>query len=255
MGVGFVRFLLFLLLASVVVADCDILSDNSEVSRSLKLCVDTFDIPSGVKVTGSNIVLDCNGAILRGDVSRSNIGLHLVDVVNVSVRNCNILTFHTGILLENTVSSVVEDSGLLKNAIGVRLLNSFENSIVRINDKSRLKAVSVINSKFNIISLDNKRVDDEFCSVNACNVVRDIDACVSGDFYCGINCVDDSDCGVAPVVESPVVASKEAPVSVPVPVIDVPAPVIISEPVIPFFVKILLSVIVYFVSLWFLGRR
>jgi hypothetical protein len=68
--------------------------------------------------------------------------------------------------------------------------------IEKHNDKSNLKPVSAINSKFNTILLGNKNIEREFCKENACNTHRDMNPCVDNDFYCSVRCTEetDSDC-------------------------------------------------------------
>jgi hypothetical protein len=76
------------------------------------------------------------------------------------------------------------------------LYNSYENLIEKHNDKSNIKPVSAINSKFNTVLLGNKNIEREFCKENACNTHRDMNPCVDNDFYCSTRCTEetDSDC-------------------------------------------------------------
>lgn len=170
-------------------------------------CSSTYDVPNGISVAASNIVLDCGTAVLRGTVDQSEIGLRLENVDNVTVRNCNVMTFNQGIFLKNVTDSLIEKNGFLKNRIGIRLLDAFENSIRDNNDKSFQLAISAINSKYNIVMFGNKNVERGFCDFNACNEHRDMNPCEAGDFYCSKKCSPetDSDCGSLPVEAPPVI--------------------------------------------------
>ena len=191
-----------LLLASFVSAACIEPTDGMTITKDILFCSSTYDVPSGITVSASNIVVDCGTAVLRGTVGESEIGIKLENVDNVQLTNCNILTFNQGIYLKNVTNSVIEKNAVLKNRIGIRLLDSYENVIRDNNDKSFQLAVSAINSKYNIVVFGNKNVERGFCEVNACNEYRDMNACEAGDFYCSKKCTPetDADCG-APVSE------------------------------------------------------
>ncbi len=177
-------------------------------------CSSTYDVSNGISVSAGNIVLDCGTAVLRGTVDQSEIGVRLENVDNVTVRNCNVMTFNQGIYLKNVTNSLIEKNGFLKNRIGIRLLDAFENTIRDNNDKSFQLAVSAINSKYNIVMFGNKNVERGFCDFNACNEHRDMNPCEAGDFYCSKKCSPetDADCGSlpeAPVVKEPVKTAEQ----------------------------------------------
>jgi len=201
--------IVLLLLSSFAVAQCMEATDGMVVKESVMFCSSTYDVPNGISVAASNIVLDCGTAVLRGTVDQSEIGLRLENVDNVTVRNCNVMTFNQGIYLKNVTNSLIEKNGFLKNRIGVRLLDAFENTVRDNNDKSFQLAVSAINSKFNVVMFGNKNVERGFCDFNACNEHRDMNPCEAGDFYCSKKCSPetDADCGILPVEVSVV---KEA---------------------------------------------
>ncbi len=194
-----------LMLSGLAFAQCIEPTDGMVIAESVNFCSSTYDVPSGITVTANGIVVDCGTAILRGVVGESEIGLRLENVDNVVVRNCNIVTFSQGLYLKNVTNSLIEDNAFLKNRIGVRLLDSFENTFRDNSDKSFQVAVSAINSKYNIVMLGNKEIERAFCEVNACNEFRDMNVCESGDFYCSQKCSfeTDSDCAkpAAPSLE------------------------------------------------------
>ncbi len=180
----------------VIAEDCVVPIDNMHINSSTIFCDDTFDLPSGILISENNVVLDCNKAILRGIFEKSEVGITVEDVSNVTVRNCNIATFNIAILMKNATFSLIEDNALLKGRIGIRMIDSYENLIRDNVDKSTVKAISAINSMFNTVMLNNKNIDQGFCEVNSCNKQIDFNPCVNDDFYCSVNCnySVDSDC-------------------------------------------------------------
>lgn len=184
--------LCLLSLFSASALSCDVVVDGETITSSRSLCSDTFDIPSGITVLADNVVLDCNTAVLRGLAGHSDIGVRVENATNVTIRNCNIMTFDEGIYLKRVVYSAIEDNNLLKNRIGIRLLESNENILRGNNDKSNEFALSSIASQFNVIDISNKRVEGDFCKYNSCNG-EPVSPCVSGDYYCSKFCDSDSD--------------------------------------------------------------
>ena len=182
-----------LLLTTMATAACIEPMDGSTIKESVIFCSDTYDLPSGISVTGDNIELDCGTAILRGNAGESEIGIRVEHATNITLTNCNILTYNQALYLKNVTNSLIEDNAFLKNRIGIRMLDSYENVIRDNNDKSHEQAVSAITSKFNIVMLSNKNLERGFCEVNACNEFRDMNPCESDDFYCSVKCSAETD--------------------------------------------------------------
>jgi len=200
--------IILLALASFAVAECIEATDGMTLTESTTFCSTTHDIPNGIKIAADNVVLDCSTAVLRGVVGQSEIGVLAENVDGITIKNCNIVTFNQGLYLKNVTNSLIEDNAFLKNRIGIRMLDSYENVIRDNSDKSFQLAVSAISSKYNTVILGNKDIERAFCEVNACNEHRDMNVCESGDFYCSKRCSaqTDSDCGT---VSSPVPEVKE----------------------------------------------
>ncbi len=194
------------LLSTFAVAECVKPKDFMFVNQSMEFCSDTFDVPNGIHISASDIVLDCNTAILRGTLGVSESGIVVENVKNVTIRNCQVLTFRQGLYLKNVTSSLFEKNNFFKNKVGVRMFYAYENVLRDNNDKSLEVPVSAIMSKYNTVLLGNKDIERSFCEVNACNEVRNFDLCESGDFYCSPSCVEsDADC------QSPVDVSRLTP--------------------------------------------
>lgn len=202
--------LLFLLLIPIAAAECVEPTDGMTITQSMTLCGKTYDIPNGIKIAASNVVFDCASSILRGIAGQSEIGVRVENADNVTIKNCNIVTFTQGVYLKNVTNSLIEENGFLKNNIGLRLLDSYENIIRDNNDKSFQFAVSAISSKFNVVMLGNKNVERSFCEVNACNEEREMNVCETGDFYCSKKCTAQTDADCATDQPKPVVEKQDA---------------------------------------------
>ncbi len=195
----FLAFCLFSVFAVAVSADCIDLIDGMTINESAVLCSDMYDLPGGITIAGENLVFDCNTAILRGIRGSSEIGITVENSKNITLQNCNIVTFNQGLLLINVSHSLIEKNAFLKNRIGVRMFEAYENILRDNNDKSLQLPISAISSKFNVVMLGNRNVDRSFCEVNSCNKEVYMNPCEDGDYYCSVNCTsaDDSDCNAS----------------------------------------------------------
>ena len=184
--------LMFLLLVGVVsAADCIDAFDGMRITNDTTFCSDTYDIPNGIFVKADNITIDCGTAVLRGD-SQEGTGIIIEGRKNIVITKCNMLTFHVGIYIKNSTNVLLEDNAMLKNRIGIRMLNAYENTIIKHADKSTQTPLSMITSKFNKFDM-NKPIDEEYCISNLCNEEKDINPCVNDDFYCSAKCNEESD--------------------------------------------------------------
>jgi len=186
------RWLLLLLVVPSVVAACVDPIDGMTVKESVEFCSGTYDMPNGLTIGADGITVDCNGAILRGE-GISGVGIILENVSDVELHDCHVLTYDQGILLKNVRHSTIHNNGILKNRIGIRLIDAYENTIQDNTDKSHHMPISGVNSKFNIVMLQNRNIDHEFCEENACDKYRDMQVCVDGDFYCSRKCSHETD--------------------------------------------------------------
>ncbi|MBW2968636.1 hypothetical protein KY304_01310 [Candidatus Woesearchaeota archaeon] len=181
-----------ILLIANVIAECQDLPGTGIIDKSIKLCSDTYDAPEGIKITADNIIIDCGTAIIRGNYLEKT-GITIDNRKNVTLTRCNIMTFNVGVFISNSTNIHLKENAVLKNDVGVRLYNSYENLIEKHNDKSNLKPISALNSKFNIVMLGNKNIDKAFCKTNACNTFKDMNPCEDNDFYCSDKCSPETD--------------------------------------------------------------
>ncbi len=202
--------LVLLLLLPIAAAECVEPTDGMTIKENILFCSSTYDVPNGITVGANDVTLDCGTAVLRGVVGESEIGIKAENVDHITIKNCNILTFTQGIYLKNVTNSLIENNAILKNRIGIRMLDSYENTIRDNNDKSFQFAVSAINSKYNVVIIGNKEIERAFCEVNACNEFRDMNPCEAGDSYCSGKCSPQTDADCAKPTPAPVVEKVNA---------------------------------------------
>ncbi len=200
--------------------ECAWAFDGMLVTKDTVLCNKAFDVPSGITIKTDGVTLDCNGAIIRGTGLQDGQGIIIDHASGVTVKNCNILNYDAGVYVKEGNRNTIIQNALLKNKVGVRMLQAFENRFESNADKSILKPVSALASKFNSFWITNKELDRDFCEVNLCNQPGPMNACADNDFYCSPSCTyeNDKDCPapapeLEPVTEYPKLAS-EPPASV-----------------------------------------
>jgi parallel beta-helix repeat protein len=203
--------LAMLLLVPAVFAECEAAFDLIQITKDTILCNKAYDVPSGILIKTDNVMLDCNGAIIRGTGLQDGQGIIIDHADGVTVKNCNILNYDVGVYVKEGNRNTIVKNALLKNKIGVRMLQAFENRFESNADKSLLKPVSSLASKFNSFWLVNKDLDKDFCAENLCNSAGPMNPCANDDFYCSPSCdyINDNDC-IAPVETAPAPAF-EAP--------------------------------------------
>lgn len=186
-----ILLLLLILCAGLASAKCTDALDGMTITEDTTFCSDTYDIFNGIKIGADNIIVDCGTAVLRGNMQEGT-AITIENRKNVTILRCNIVTFHVGIYIQNSSFITFEDSALLKNRIGIRMMNAYENKLVKISDKSTQTPLSIINSKFNLFDI-NKRIDEEYCKDNLCQEEKDYNPCVDDDFYCSPRCNEQND--------------------------------------------------------------
>ncbi len=216
-------FIIGMILLNIALgADCAELPQTGLITENTKLCSDTYDAPDGIKIEADNIMLDCGTAVIRGNYLKGT-GITIANHKNITITQCNIATYNVGVYITNSSQIHLYDNALLKNDIGVRMYNAYENLIEKHNDKSNLKPVSALVSKYNTIILGNKNIDKAFCETNACNTNKDMNPCENNDFYCSPRCTPetDSDCKKQAEItgktteEMPTESNSTAPAEIP----------------------------------------
>ncbi len=99
------------------------------VNNDTVLCTDTYTTTGHMIVmNASNITLDCNGANLSGDYGSSDYGIQVANLGFVTVKNCVVHNFGSGIYLSGTTNNATIDNNTITNmyAYGI-YLHQFAN--------------------------------------------------------------------------------------------------------------------------------
>jgi parallel beta-helix repeat protein len=77
----------------------------------------------GLEINSNDVTLNCQGHRITGATNRSS-GIVAEDVDNVTVRNCNVSNYYSGIQLDNVSNPILVDNAANSNyAAGIDLLN------------------------------------------------------------------------------------------------------------------------------------
>lgn len=67
-------------------------------------------------ITGNNVVLDCRGYTITGSYAANSIGINASGRTNVTIKNCTITKFQTGILIDRTNNATLILNTLVNNS-------------------------------------------------------------------------------------------------------------------------------------------
>lgn len=140
--------------------------DPPRVDQNTRFCADNF-YPDGLSITRDNIELDCGTAVLRGKFKST--GLTIQDRQNVTIKDCQLANYDVGVLIKNSKNIIIRGINLLRNNIGLKLVDSSGIVVEDGYDVSLQKPIQLINSKGNVFSYSNKRLEGEQCRLNQCN--------------------------------------------------------------------------------------
>ena len=150
-------FILAVLLASFSVLACVDLEDRGIYGDSVEICNKVYFLDDGVIIHGSDILFDCNNAVLRGDFFK-NSGIKIINSDNVTVKNCNVMHYNLGINIQNSRAVILKENHLIKNNYGTKFFGS-EECFVYDADVSLKSPVKIAGSKDNFINYFNKRIE------------------------------------------------------------------------------------------------
>jgi len=140
-----------------------------KIFRNMQLCSGVYEIDKGIIIANSNIILDCNGAVLKGNFE--NIGIKAERVENITIKNCHILYYFTGMRIKDVTKATIKENRILRNWDGIRL-EKVTNSAFLNQDTSYKNPVLSFDSQNNAISSYNRFIEGEFCKENYCNMER-----------------------------------------------------------------------------------
>jgi parallel beta-helix repeat protein len=173
------------------------------ITHDTTLYPTTHNTPEGITINASNVVLDCNGAIINGTGWGNGINVPN-GVNNVTIKNCNIKNYQYGIQVGSN-SNMIISNNIYSNEYGIYLLSGVNNNIISNDIYSNGYGISLINADSNEIryntiknndedgvyldmySSDNNLISNTICS----NSVKDISNNVN---YGGPNYGDENTC-------------------------------------------------------------
>ena len=158
-----------LLLCMPAVLGCVVPRDGMSIGKSLQLCTDVYYLNHGLSISGKDITLDCNGAVLKS-WSKGK-GISVEDSSNITVSGCRIVHYSYGFYVKNSTRIFLNDNHLVRNLVGTRFV-SVSDSATFNHDVSLGAPFEVHESAHNVISLTNKPVTGDFCGENFCNAQR-----------------------------------------------------------------------------------
>jgi parallel beta-helix repeat protein len=179
--------IIFVLLSAITLADCVDLEDNSTygtaveyfpeykwytVSESVILCNKEHNIGDGMIVLSENsVVFDCNGATITGSANNTmpaaiQVGRitqnYFVYWNDVTVKNCNVQGFRTGIRLFKTMADTITDNTVTGCWKGIDVVGSKSNTITSNTVTGNEEGLMLDSYTGNVPSMLNTISDNTF---------------------------------------------------------------------------------------------
>ncbi len=162
------KYWIVLLLIPSVLA-CVVPEDGLLIDESVEFCTDVYYVSDGIVVSGNDISINCNGAVLKS--WSGGRGISIIESSNITISGCRLMHYNIGVYVENSTKVFLNDNHLVKNKVGTRFVNVADSATFN-HDVSLQSAFEVLDSNNNVLSLTNKVVDGKFCSKNFCNERR-----------------------------------------------------------------------------------
>lgn len=163
------KWVLLAILLAPVALGCVVPRDGMVIAGSVQLCTDVYYLDTGLIIVGSDVALDCNGAVLKS--WNGGKGISIEHVSNVTVTKCRIVNYNVGLYVRNATQVYLEDNHLVKNSIGTRF-TVVRDSATFNHDVSLTAPFEILESENNVLTLTNKFVEGSFCGNNFCNEQR-----------------------------------------------------------------------------------
>lgn len=165
----FLLFSAFLILTPVVFA-CIVPKDGMLIENSAQFCPEVYYLNKGMSVSGNNITIDCNGAVLKSWSGGK--GFSIEHSNNVTIKDCRIVNYNTAFYARNSSRIFLLDNHLIKNQIGVGFVGVKDSATLNY-DVSLKTPFEILESSNNILSLTNKKISG-VCQENYCNKARSV---------------------------------------------------------------------------------
>ncbi|MBI4142124.1 hypothetical protein HY484_04315 [Candidatus Woesearchaeota archaeon] len=160
--------IVFFTFSVVVSAACTHPKFWPEINNSLRFCGSNFFVKDGLKISNDNLFVDCGSAVLQGFLWQKNVGITIEDRNNVTFVNCRLVNYGTAIMIKNSTNIFLKEITLLRNMVGLHVINSVNISIVDSLDISLHRSVRFSNSSNVTFQYHNKNIKGDFCRTNNC---------------------------------------------------------------------------------------
>jgi len=114
-----------------VIPSCDTLVDGMVVRKKIKFCPGAYNLANGIAIDIDSVEIDCNGAVIIGNATGD--GLRLVGRRGLTIKNCVIKNFANGIILNNSLNTVLISNRLESNDYALYILQSNKTSVFNSN--------------------------------------------------------------------------------------------------------------------------
>ncbi|MFH1447545.1 MAG: right-handed parallel beta-helix repeat-containing protein, partial [Candidatus Micrarchaeota archaeon] len=135
-------------------SECETIITNTTLASNLS--------SSGTCITfgADDICLDCNGFYISGNNDIASYGVYASDRTNITIRNCYIRNYTSGIIFSNTNISRITNNTIYENNDGINFSYSYNNSIYENTIPWNSKGVFINSSDYNNFSNNTIRNND-----------------------------------------------------------------------------------------------
>ena len=108
--------------------DCLAALDDLRINTNTKFCSNNYNLPNGIGIYESGIMLDCNNATLNGSFSGYGIDLNGYD--NLIIQNCNINNYASAFYVgSGSNENLFSNNEMMNNEYGIYFYNSDYNNV------------------------------------------------------------------------------------------------------------------------------
>lgn len=132
---------------------------NKEMSITHDTTLSPTTYHTHIRINASHVVLDCKGATIKGTGVGNGI-LIPSGVNNVTIKNCNVQNFDTGIFVGSNSNTIINTT-INSNQYGIYLVNGAHNNIISNSLYSNDKGIYLNSADFNEIR-DNSIYNNTF---------------------------------------------------------------------------------------------
>ena len=109
--------------------DCIVPTNGMTITSDTTFCSGTYYLPDGITISGNDVVLDCNDATLFASPDSYSWGIY-TSSSRITIFNCNLEDYSTGIMLNWGGQSVIQDNVITGGNKGINIMQSNNNQII-----------------------------------------------------------------------------------------------------------------------------